>query len=74
MTTIEQYALSLVQRVIAEREEARRIPAVALLRDIARIATAEISEALERMTEQGILQRTENINKIPMYAPKDQQA
>lgn len=74
MTTIEQYALDLARRICAEREEARKVPAVASLRDITRMATAEISEALERMTEQGILQRTENINKIPMYAPKDQQA
>lgn len=74
MTTIERYAIDLVQRVIGEREVARKAPLVASLRDITATATAEITAALESLAQQGFLRKTENLNKIPMYIPKDSDA
>lgn len=67
MQTIEQYALGIVRRLVAEKEAARIVPPVASAHDISRIAIAEISQALERLTAQGVLHKTENINKIPLY-------
>lgn len=72
MTLTEQYALDLAQRIVAERETERKVPTVATLRDISSKAIAEISEALEALTEAGVLHRSENVNRIPMYAPKHQ--
>ncbi len=74
MTPTEEYAMHLVQRVMAEREEARKAPLVASLRDINAIANTEISEALESLVEQGKLHRSENLNKMPMYIPKAKEA
>lgn len=74
MNAIEQYALELVHLKVAEREAMHKVPTVASLRDITSMAVAEITEALENLAAKGILHRTENVNRVPMYAPKDNQA
>lgn len=74
MTLTEKYALDLVCRKVSERKAAHKFPEVAILNEILSEARAEITEALERLTEQGILHRTENINRVPMYAPIESQA
>lgn len=71
MTTIEQYALELVRLKVAEREAMHKVPTVASLRDITSMAVAEITEAIESLVAKGILHRTENVNRVPMYAPKE---
>lgn len=74
MTATEEYALDLVRRKVAERKAAHKYPAVAILNETLTMARVEITEALERLTEQGVLHRTENINRVPMYAPIESQA
>lgn len=74
MTTIEQYALELVRLKVAERQAMHKVPTVASLRDITNMAVAEITEALENLMTKGVLHRTENVNRVPMYTPKDNQA
>lgn len=66
---ITQYALNLVRLKVAEREATHKVPAVASLHDVIRTANEEITAALESLVEQGVLTRSENINRIPMYAP-----
>lgn len=68
-SSIEQYALNLVRLKVAEREAMHKVPTVASLHDVIRMANAEIEEALESLVKQGVLTRSENVNRIPMYAP-----
>lgn len=72
MSQQQEYALALVEAICQERIEQRKSPVVATLRDISGKAIAEISEALEALTEAGVLHRSENVNRIPMYTPKHQ--
>lgn len=70
MTKTQEIALAIVEAICHERRDQHKSPIVASLTDITRRVNVEVQKALEEMTAAGELHRTENINKIPMYKPK----
>lgn len=67
--SLKEYALACVEAICQERLVQHRHPVVASLNDITRKVNDEVQAALEELATEGMLAKTENVNKIPMFYP-----
>ena len=70
--TLKEYALACVEAICQERLAQHKHPVVASLNDITRKVNDEVPAALQELTTEGILAKTENVNKTPMFYPTAQ--
>lgn len=70
MNKPQDIALAIVEAICKERQDQHKVPETASLTDITQRVNAEVQTALEELVASGHLCRTENINRIPMYNPK----
>ncbi len=67
--TLKEYALACVEAICQQRLDQHKHPVVASLHDITRKVNDEVLAALEELTAEGRLAKTENVNRIPMFYP-----
>lgn len=69
---------NLVKKIVVnlcdERERNHRAPVVAMENEIIRTVNEMVKQALEELTAECQLHRTENVNRIPMYSPEKSHA